>query len=137
MCDFGRILDNQVWPGSRRCYFAILWVHPDGFKPEEFGKCWDSLLRTALEQLWQEKNSPGVLFHLRHNSQRFLALEGRVPKLINFRTIQLKSINSGKIVQLDNTGTMQSHSFSYGRNIVSSCVFIISSSLVSCPPIEI
>ena len=44
-----------------------------------------------LEPHWNscgsKRISPGVLFHLRHNSQRFLALEGRVPKLINFRMI--------------------------------------------------
>lgn len=36
--DFERILANQVWPGSRRCYFAMFWVYPDRIKPEEFGK---------------------------------------------------------------------------------------------------
>lgn len=45
--DLGRLLDHRRQPGSRRCCFAIFWVHPDGIKPEEVGKHWDSPLRTT------------------------------------------------------------------------------------------
>lgn len=73
---------NQEVKGASLLNFGFLQM---GIKPEESGKSWD--VETPQNSCGSKGISPGVLLYLRHNHQRFLTLEKRVPKLITFETI--------------------------------------------------
>lgn len=82
--DCWTIEDNQEVEGAALLYFGFIQM---GSNQRKLASTGTPRSEPRRNNCGSKRISPGVLFHSRHNSQRFLALKGRASRLINFRAI--------------------------------------------------